>query len=272
MKFCVCSEVFGKKPWPELCAFAKQAGFEGIEIASISFAESVTDIASAKRKEIRSVAQANGLALPAMHMLMSPPSLGMHINSPNAAVRTKTGDYLKAVIDLAGDLGASAIIYGSPFSRNVGPDTDYRQTREWFQEGIRKAADHAATRKVTICIEPLPADCTDLCTTAESAYGLVLAVNHPNFGLMLDCKAMTSEVRPVEKTIGLFGRYARHIHVNDPNSRAPGFGTLDYKPILKALKDAGYAGWISLEPFRYEPDAETVVPVSLKYLKWCLGA
>lgn len=271
MKFAVCSEVFGKKPWGEVCRFVKEAGFDGIEIASISFAEKVTDISASQRKTILQTARDSGLVLPAMHMLMSPPSLGMHINSPDAAVRAKTVDYLKAVVDLAGDLGAATIIYGSPFSRNVGAGSDYRQARELFLQEIRKAADHAGTRKVTICVEPLPADCTDLCTTSESAYGLVLAVNHPNFGLMLDCKAMTSEVRPVEKTIGLFGRYAKHVHANDPNSRAPGFGALDYKPILKAFRDAGYDGWISLEPFKYEPDAETVVPVSLKYLKSCLG-
>jgi sugar phosphate isomerase/epimerase len=271
MKFAVCSEVFGTKPWGEVCALVKRAGFDGIEIASVTFAEKVTDISAAQRAEIRKTAQANGLALPAMHMLMSPPSLGMAITSADAAVRAKTVEYLKAVIDLAGDLGVATIVYGSPFSRNVAPGSDYRQAREWFVQEIRKAADHAATRKVTICIEPLPADCTDLCTTVESAYGLVLAANHPNFGLMLDCKAMTSEVRPVEKTISLFGRYAKHVHANDPNSRAPGFGGLDYKPIMKALKDAGYDGWVSLEPFKYEPDAETVTPVSLKYLKFCLA-
>ncbi len=272
MKFAVCSELFGKKPWDSVCAFVKGAGFDGIEIASTSFAEKVTDISAAQRKQIGKAAQDKGLALPAMHMLMSPPSLGMHINSPDAAVRAKTVDYLKAVADLAGDLGAETIIYGSPFSRNVGAGSDYRQARAWFVEGVRKAAEHAATRGVTICVEPLPADCTDLCTTSESAYTLVLSVDHPNFGLMLDCKAMTSEVRPVEKTIGLFGRYAKHVHVNDPNSRAPGFGALDYQPILNALKAAGYDGWISLEPFKYFPDAETVVPVSLKYLKSCLPA
>jgi sugar phosphate isomerase/epimerase len=271
MKFAVCSEVFGNKKWEDVCAFCAKTGFDGIEVASISFAQSVNDIKAADRARILKTAKENGLNIPALHMLMSPPSMGMHINSPDEAVRKKTVDYLKAVIDFAKDLEAGTIIYGSPFSRNVAAPLDYKQARAFFKEGILQAMDHAKQAKVTVCIEPLPADCTDLCTSVEGAFGLVCDVNHPNFGLMIDCKAASNDVRPVDKTIRLFGPYIKHVHTNDPTSKAAGFGTLDYKPIMKALKEINYQGIVSLEPFKYEPDPETVASVSLKYLKFCMA-
>lgn len=270
MKFAVCSEVFGNRKWEEVCAFCAKTGFDGIEVASISFAQSVLDIKPADRARILKTAKDNGLNVPALHMLMSPPSLGMHINSPDAAVRGKTVDYLKAVVDFSRDLECPTMIYGSPFSRNVTAPFQYKEARAAFKESILKVMDHARKADVTICIEPLPADCTDLCTSVEAAFNLVLDVDHTNFGLMLDCKASSNDVRPVEKTIRLFGPYLRHVHTNDPTSKAAGFGTLDYKPIMKALKEINYQHVVSLEPFKYEPDPETVASVSLKYLKFCM--
>lgn len=272
MKFSVCNEIFGDKAWEDTCKFVAETGFDGVEIASTTFEEKVTDITAETRASIKAAAEANSLEISALHMLMSPPSIGMHINSPDADVRAKTVDYLKEIINFAADIGARKMIYGSPFSRNVGEGMTYGDARKLMKEGILSAMDLAAEKNVTLCIEPLPADCTDLFTTVESACAFVFDVDHPNFGLMVDCKAMSTEVRPIEKTIRLFGPYIKHVHANDANAQAPGFGRVDYAEILKALNDVGYDDVVSLEPFRYVPDAETVVPVSLAYLKSCLPA
>jgi sugar phosphate isomerase/epimerase len=120
---------------------------------------------------------------------------------------------------------------------------------------------------VTLCVEPLPPDCTHLFNTVEAALSFVMEVSHPNLGLMADTKAMSTEARPVAETIRLFGSEMRHLHVNDALGVAAGFGTLDFRPILQALREKQYEGWLSLEPFRFRPDAESNVPVSLRYLR-----
>jgi sugar phosphate isomerase/epimerase len=272
MPFSVCNEIFGPKPWEEVCAWAASAGFDGLEIASITFAESVRDVPKERRAAIRRAAGDHGLAISALHMILSPPSMGLHINSPDPAVRRKTVDYLKAVFDFCADLGAPRMIYGSPFTRNVHETLSYTEARAAMKESLLGCLDEAQERGLVLCIEPLPADCTDLFTTVESALGFVEDVGHPSLGLMADTKAMSTEARPVAKTIALFGRYMQHVHANDSSGRAPGFGPLDFAPILAALKDAGYDGWVSLEPFSYKPDPESVAALSLKYLKSCLPA
>ena len=62
-----------------------------------------------------------------------------------------------------------------------------------------------------------------------------------------------------------------HFHVNDTNLLGPGMGETDYHPILKALLDVSYQGWVSVEVFDYSPGAEKIAKKSMDYLKQVLG-
>jgi len=61
------------------------------------------------------------------------------------------------------------------------------------------------------------------------------------------------------------------VHLHDSNLRAPGFGETAFAPILQALREVGYTGWASLEPFDYYPSPEVMAVESLRYLRSCLG-
>ncbi len=266
MKYAVCNEIFKNKKWEEVCRFVKAAGFDGIEIAPMTFAESVRDIPPSRRAEIRKLAADNGLELPALHKLMSSPK-GLSINSPDPAVRQAGVDYLIALFEFAADLGCRLLIYGSPASRNVQGSLTYNQARDNMKDSLLKCLDNAKKAGLLLCLEPLSAEVTNIFATVEAAYGFVCNVSHPSFVLMADCKAMASEKRPIPDTIRLFGSEIQHLHGNDALGVAPGFGIVDFAPILQALKEIGYQGYFSLEPFSCRPDAETVASVSLKYLK-----
>ena len=70
-------------------------------------------------------------------------------------------------------------------------------------------------------------------------------------------------------TIRQFGARAKHVHANDPSKHGPGMGDdpADFKPILAALAETGYRGWVSAEPFIYEPDPDTVARTAIDTLK-----
>jgi len=61
-----------------------------------------------------------------------------------------------------------------------------------------------------------------------------------------------------------------HFHCNDPNSQGPGFGQLDFRPILDALGRIDYRGWVSVEVFDYAPGVERLAGESIEYLRECL--
>jgi sugar phosphate isomerase/epimerase len=126
-----------------------------------------------------------------------------------------------------------------------------------------------AAYDVTICMEPLAPAETDFVTTVADAVRLIDAVAHPNFGLHLDVKAMSSESTHVPALVRRYAGRAGHFHVNDASGRGPGFGDTDFGPILQALDDAGYGHWLSLEVFDFAPDPETIALKSLDYLRAC---
>ena len=48
-------------------------------------------------------------------------------------------------------------------------------------------------------------------------------------------------------------------------------GDTDFRPILQALKDVGYDGWISVEVFDYSPGAEKIAKKSLTCMQQILS-
>jgi sugar phosphate isomerase/epimerase len=96
-------------------------------------------------------------------------------------------------------------------------------------------------------------------------------VAHPKLVLHLDVKAMSSEETPVPDLIRRHAARTGHFHANDPNKRGPGFGDTDFVPIFRALRESGYAGWVSVEVFDYSPDPETIARESIRYMRECEG-
>jgi D-psicose/D-tagatose/L-ribulose 3-epimerase len=56
-----------------------------------------------------------------------------------------------------------------------------------------------------------------------------------------------------------------HVQFNDRNRRGPGQGDDRFAPVVKALRESGYRGWIAMEPFVYEPDGPTCAARMIGY-------
>jgi sugar phosphate isomerase/epimerase len=109
---------------------------------------------------------------------------------------------------------------------------------------------------------------TDFINTVAEGMQMVSQINHPCLKIHLDVKAMCSEGTPVPDIIrSVRAEDIGHFHVNDPNLYGPGMGEVDYGPITKAIKDIGYDKWLSVEVFKYDPDAQTIAHQSIEYLR-----
>ena len=75
---------------------------------------------------------------------------------------------------------------------------------------------------------------------------------------------MSTESLPTPELVRRHGQQAGHFHANDSNRRGPGFGDTNFVPILQALKQSGYPGWVSVEVFDYTPDPVTIARESLR--------
>lgn len=266
MRFAICSEIFKEWPLDRALRFARETGYEGFEIAPFTLAPLVTDIPAERRREIVRMAGDAGMAISGIHWVLAYTE-GMHVNHPDPAWRLRASDYLRHAVDFCADIGGTRMIFGSPRRRDVLPGVSPGDARAWTLETFRPATALGERRGVTICLEPLAPAETNFLTTAAETAALADGMKSPAFGIMLDVKAMCSEPRPVAETIRAHAGRFSYFHANDENLRGPGFGDTDFAPIGAALRDTGYAGWVSVEVFKFEEGPEAIATRSLEHLR-----
>jgi sugar phosphate isomerase/epimerase len=266
MRFAICNELFEGWDFRRQVEFVKAAGYDGLELAPFTFADSVTEVSADRRKELKKIAADNGLELTGLHWLLVKPP-GLHLTHPDKAIRAKTVDYLKHLIDFAGDVGAKFMVFGSPNQRKIVPEITRDEGWKHAVESFAACGDTAAKRGVTFCLEALPTDLTNILNTNDEVIRMVRDLDHPGIRMMVDVKSMCAESISIPDNIRNSREFFRYVHANDRNLRGPGFGDVDFKPILGTLKEVGYNGWVSVEVFDFKPDPETIARESLKYLR-----
>ncbi|UCD30588.1 MAG: sugar phosphate isomerase/epimerase [Planctomycetota bacterium] len=278
MKLATCNEPWrGVADIEEVFEIAARIGFDGVEIAPFTLADDVEEISAARRKEIVKAAADAGVEIVGLHWLFVSPK-GLHMTSPDDAARKKTADYLKSLTNFCGDLGGAVMTLGSPVQRNIEPPNTFEEGWKRAAEVLASCGDTLADRGVTIGIEALSAKETNFINTLDESSKLADEIGHPNIDVMIDTKAASDMPGGIIKIIERFGVRAKHCHVNHPSGKGVGMPLaegegepLDFKAILKALADSGFAGWVSCEPFDYKPDPTTVAEVAYKTLKAALA-
>ena len=269
MKFAICNELFEGWDFARTAAFVAGLGYEGLEIAPYTLADSVHEITPVRRRELKAIAEGAGLKITGLHWLLVKPE-GLHVAHPDAAVRQRTVDYLRALIDFCADLGGTILTFGSPKQRSLAPELGPGRGRRLALASFAACGEAAAGRGVTLCLEALPPDLTNFLNTNAEILALVKEIDHPNIRMMVDVKSMCAEPIPVPENLAACQGFFRHVHANDANMRGPGFGAVDFRPILRTLRDLQYDGYISVEVFDYTPDPETIARESLRYMRECL--
>ena len=270
-KFAICNETFGDWPFDRAFAFAAECGYRGLEIAPFTIANDVTEISSKRRANIRRQAEKAGLQVIGLHWLLAR-TQGFHLTSPKADVRRKTTGYLGALARFCADLGGKLLIFGSPQQRNLLPGVTPEAGMQHATEVLRSTLPMLEKTDVTVAMEPLSPKTTNFLRTAAEAVELIRRVDSPRCRLILDCNAMAAESTPHAELIRTHRRWLSHFHANDPGGQGPGFGKLDFVPILNALREIDYAGWISVEVFNYRPGPERLARESIRYMQRCLVA
>jgi sugar phosphate isomerase/epimerase len=266
MKFAICNEIFQGWKIDDVFAHAAGLGYQAVEIAPFTLANSVTDISAAERKRLRDLAARHHIEVAGIHWLLVKPE-GLYINHPEPLVRRRTADYFLQLVDFCADLGGTRMIVGSPKQRNLMPGVSADQAKAWTLETLAAAVRLATAREVTICFEPLGPAETNFINTAREAVDLVGQMPSSRFQTILDVKAMSSESTPIPRIIQETWPHFAHFHANDPNLKGPGFGKVDFKPIAAALKQVGYDGFVSVEVFNFEEGPEVIAGKSLSCLR-----
>ena len=270
MKLAICNEMFENWKIEDVFGCAATLGYDAVEIAPFTLAESVLDISQTERDRIRKAAESAKIEIAGLHWLFVSPKR-LHLTHPDPDIRTKTRDYFFALIECCADVGGKMMVIGSPKERNVLEPLTLDQAWEYARETFVACAELAQERGVILCLEPLTAQITDFINTPAEAVEMVKAVDNPNFQIILDVTSTAAENLDMPTQIRAYAEHVAHFHSNDDNGYLPGSGNVDYPPIIDALKEIDYTGYISTEVFNFEPDAETIARRSIAFLKPMVG-
>jgi sugar phosphate isomerase/epimerase len=268
MRISLCNEVIRELPLERQFEFARKVGYDGLEIAPFTLGEEPHRLSAAQRATVRKAAADAGIPVTGLHYLMLAPK-GLSITSSDAGQRARSIEFMRALCELAADLGAGLLVHGSPAQRRLEPGRE-AEGRKWGAECFAAVADAAAKAGVTYCVEPLAPPEANFVLSVEEAAAIVRAIASPAVKTMIDCSAAgRAETQAIPDLIRqwLPSGLIAHIHFNDPNRRGPGEGALAFGPILTALREGGYGGMAAVEPFIYEPDGPACAARAIGYLR-----
>ncbi len=170
---------------------------------------------------------------------------------PDPARRAVRVDFLKRAIDAATALDSGVVSFWSGILRD---DAGEDQAMERLAEALRPVIDHAEGGGVRLAFEPEPGMFVD---TFDRFARLDERVRHPLFDLTVDVGHVHCVERgSVAEHLKRWGARIANVHIEDMVEGVHehlmfGEGTMDFPPIVAALREVGYAGGIHVELSRH---------------------
>ncbi len=222
-------------------------GVQGLVVAPTMLWPDAPNTPVAEMREFRKKVEGHGLVVAGLQSLVfgrSDVSL-----FGEEADRVRLTEHLERQADVAGALGATSLIFGSPGLRKRG-DLTTSQAHTRAIGVFRPAANAAADNGAKLCIEPLAGYGNEFVETTEDGIVLVEYVNRTGFGLHLDSAAITGAGEEPWLTIP---RAHEAVGIQSFDASAPDLGmltgdqTVEHWKMSNGLWAAGYDGFVSIE-------------------------
>ena len=187
--------------------------------------------------------------------------------SPGPEQREVRLDFLLRAMHIARELGADAVSFWSGTPEDAAPAGVH-----WARlvEGCRRLCEEAERLRVRLAFEPEPGMFID---TMPRFADLRQRVDHPLFGLTVDighlhCLGET----PISDHLRRWRDLLWNVHVEDMRRGVHdhllfGEGEIDFPPVLRTLREIGYAGGVHVELSRHSHDAVRTARRALSFLQ-----
>lgn len=259
MKLAFSSNAYLNFSFAEACARVRQTGYAGIEImADVPHAWPAYLLREQKQK-IKQTITDNGLSISNVNAFMMN-AINDHRQKywhpswiePYQPYRQVRIDHTRRALDLAKELGAPCITTepGGPLE----PGQSWEDALHLFCDSLSPVADHAHAIGVPLLIEPEPGL---LLETAAHYERFASVFQHPGIGLNFDIGHMYCVGDEPASAIHQLARHIQHVHLEDiaasrvHHHLVPGEGAIDFKPIIQALREIKYQGWVTIELYPY---------------------
>jgi D-psicose/D-tagatose/L-ribulose 3-epimerase len=143
-------------------------------------------------------------------------------------------------------LGAGVLVVGSGASRAVPNGFDRDRALAQFADFLRAVAARGADHGVTVVLEPLRPEETNLLNTVAESAAFLRERDTGPARLLADLYHMREQRESLD-SLGEAADLLAHVHVAGVGRGRPAPDAEDLEPFLRALHDAGYAGDCSIE-------------------------
>ncbi|MGE5646583.1 MAG: sugar phosphate isomerase/epimerase family protein [Acidobacteriota bacterium] len=228
----------------------REIGFDTIDI----FADPL-EIDIKERKLIKDTCRQEGLPV------VSVCCVALGIADFNAPVRNFHYDRCEAYLDLVYELEAKnlLLVVGEYTWQKevIKPEDQWK----WAVEQVHALGEYASDLGVEVAIELEPFKLS-IVNTLDKMKRFIGDVDLPAVKANMDISHLALVNTAPESIAELKGRIA-HIHFSDCDGKVhgdlpPGRGVVDFVPYLKAIKDTGFDGTLSIE-LEYSPEPSKIV-------------
>lgn len=223
---------------------AKTLGFDLLELNG----GSIADMGTAQRRNLRSIARDQGIAL----------SYGIglkkqyDVSSLDEDVRNRGTAYMKKMILAVEEMGGGMIggtVHGYwPAAMPEGTD-DKRPYWDQSIRSMKKLAAFAEDHGVVLNVEVINRFEQFLINDSYEALAYVEEVGSPACRVLLDTFHMNIEEDSFGDAVRRIGPYLSALHLGETNRKLPGTGRIPWDEIRTALDDIHFDGPLVMEPF-----------------------
>ena len=193
--------------------------------------------------------------------------------SPNFKTLTekKTADLAvsetKITIDIASELNAPFVTVAVAINDQIHTG-NVAEASEIAVEALKQMGNYAKEKKVKLVFEATNhLEMGKFVNTVANHKRLIEKTGLDNIGIQIDWfHANFEELNPYEAVMDA-GILLWHLHFRDSNSLTPGYGTVDFKAVIRALKKNGYQGYCTIESAPMVPNADVAAEDGINYLK-----
>jgi len=245
MKIAISNIAWTAEEDEEVYAIMQEKGVKGLEVAPTRIWEKPYEQPQQIIEQYHKYINNKDIEIIAMQaLLFGRPDLKIFDSREK---RDETFEYLKKNIILGSQLGAKALIFGSPRNRIIG-DMDRNKAMDIAVDFFSRLGDIALQNNVKFCIESNPEEYgTDFIYTTKQGLELVKEVNNEGFKLNIDVGAMTINGENYREIIEEVFPYIAHFHISEPHLKHISNTKTEHLNIAKILKKLNYKNWVSIE-------------------------
>ncbi len=254
MKYAISNWIYGEELIEKTFERLKKFGYDGIEIKGEPESYDIKQLKDLMLSYQIEAASICGMWPwdPSDHMK------SRDLANPSGRVRDKAIKYAESALEFGNKLGAKVLVcvVGGCGKTKKIHDKEWQYAVETVKGLSKKAVDTG----VTIAIEPINRYELYLLNNVHDGLKFVEEVNREGIKLMLDTFHMNIEEANPAASIRIARKHLVHLHVGDSNRQSVGRGHINFKEIIRSLKEIGFKGYLAMEPL--PPTAADVYDLS----------